>query len=177
MSPTFYGQTATPHVREASRARDITEIALARAALERGLPVFGICRGIQLLCVAAGGTLHQDIQADLPDALDHRYQDGRPRAYPAHQVCVQADSRLGRILESAPGELLPVNSMHHQAVDTPPPGFAVVAHASDGVIEAIELDGDTAQFALGVQWHPEELVPDYTRMTSLFAAFVQACCA
>jgi len=171
----FYGQVTSNLVEGALRERDLTELMLTRAALSQGLPVFGICRGVQVLCVAAGGTLHQDIRADLPNAMDHRYHDGNPRSFLAHTVRLQAGSRLTTIIGSATEGDLPVNSMHHQAVDAPPPGFAVSAWAPDGVIEAIELDGNARQYALGVQWHPEELVPTHLRMMSLFASFVQAC--
>jgi len=173
--PCFYGQLETPHIAGADRVRDVAEIALTQAALERGLPILGICRGVQLLAVAAGGSLHQDIRSAAPDALDHRYRPGNPRGRLAHEVRLQPDSLLARSLCVAGVAHVQVNSMHHQAVDALPPGYGVSAWAPDGVIEAIEANGGGRRYALGVQWHPEELVPQHPQMASLFASFVRAC--
>ncbi len=169
----FYGQTSTTHIQGVDRARDLTELALAQAALARGMPILGICRGAQVLCVAAGGTLHQDVQAALPQASDHRHRAGHARDFLAHTVGLLRTGLLAQSLGRPRGAEVPVNSSHHQAVDTPPPGFEVAARAPDGVIEAIELNGDGRAYALGVQWHPEELVPTHRAMVGLFTVLVQ----
>jgi putative glutamine amidotransferase len=134
--------------------------ALLAGALERRLPVLGICYGMQLLALHCGGRLHYDIPTDLPAAASHRLGNGR------HALRVEAGSQLARAI-GAQGA--PVNSRHHQAVADP--GSArTVATAPDGVIEAIELANG---FAIGVQWHPEDLAA--AQRDPLFAAFVAAC--
>lgn len=148
--------------------RDETEITLTRWALERDLPLFGVCRGIQMLNVAAGGTLVQDVQSLIPTAIRHQYAPEKPRSFVAHPVQTAAHSRLSGLLGSA----AQVNSFHHQAVETPAPGFSVTALAPDGVIEALELQSH--RFVLGVQWHPEGLVESDRSMLALFEAFVRA---
>lgn len=150
------------------RLRDETEITLTRWALERDLPLFGVCRGIQMLNVAAGGTLIQDVQAFIPDAIRHQYAPEKPRSFAAHAVLTTAHSRLAGLL----GATAQVNSFHHQAVEQPAPGFSVTALAPDGVIEALELPSH--RFVLGVQWHPEGLVGSDRTMLAMFEAFVQA---
>jgi putative glutamine amidotransferase len=134
--------------------------ALLAAAIARGLPVLGICYGMQLLALHCGGRIHYDLPTDLPGADRHRLGPG------LHPVRIEPDSSLARALGADAG---PVNSRHHQAVADP--GRArVVATAPDGVVEAIELPGG---FALGVQWHPEDL--DGPQRERLFGAFVKAC--
>jgi putative glutamine amidotransferase len=134
-------------------ARDEYEIALTRAALERHLPIFAICRGVQVLNVAAGGTLVQDLPSEQPAALPHK-PGGAPDAV-AHDIVVTPDTQLDRLLGDAldPSHRVAVNSRHHQAVKHVAPGFRVTAVAPDGVVEAIEKAD--APFCLGVQWHPE----------------------
>lgn len=171
--PEFYGQSATALVQGVDRARDLTEIALVQAALERGMPLLSICRGAQLLCIAAGGTLHQDIQTNLPCALDHRHQPGRPRDHLSHTVALEHSGQLAWALGLGVGDEVHVNSRHHQAVDTPPPDFCAAARAPDGVIEALELASSNSAFALGVQWHPEDLASRHDCMASLFRALVR----
>jgi putative glutamine amidotransferase len=138
--------------------------ALLAAALERGLPVLGICYGMQLMALGAGGRLHHHIPVDRPDAGAHRLdeRDGR------HGITLQAGTQLARWLGDAPAE---VNSLHHQAVAEPGEGYRVAAHAPDGIIEAIEAEGPLLR--LGVQWHPEKLRG--TNRSRLFRGFVDAC--
>jgi putative glutamine amidotransferase len=138
---------------------DAFELALARAADVRGLPVLGICRGAQALNVARGGTLHQHLPG-------HRQAD--PATATTHTVRVEPGTRLASLVGSAD---LPVNSFHHQAADRLGSGLRAVAHAADGTIEAIE--GDGPRFFLGVQWHAEGLV-DEPRHRALFEALVAA---
>jgi putative glutamine amidotransferase len=141
---------------------DAFELALARAADARGIPILGICRGAQALNVARGGTLHQHLPA-------HRQTE--PATATTHTVHVDEGSRLAALVGTRP---LRVNSFHHQAVDELGRGLRAVAHAADGTIEAIEAPG--AGFVLGVQWHAEGLVHE-PRHRVLFEALVVAASA
>ena len=167
VDPACYGEAPHPKLGEVDGPRDRVELALTRWALTNGLPVLAICRGIQVLNVAAGGTLYQDITAQVDGAIEHTYYPNHPRDLIAHPVIIEPGSRLAAILGST---TLGVNSTHHQAVKDVAPSFTVTARASDGLVEAIE--GLDHPFALGVQWHPEELIQD-ARMQRLFEIFVQ----
>jgi len=156
VDPARYG--AAPHEKldEVDPARDEFEIALIAAARSRDLPIFAICRGVQVLNVAAGGTLVQDIPSEVTGALNHSLVvPPHPPYELAHEVWVEKDSLLAKLLgERLVGsDTCDVNSRHHQAVKTIAPGYRVSATAPDGVIEAIE--DPSAGFCLGVQWHPE----------------------
>jgi len=152
VEPAFYGEDRHPTV-ETDDARDEYELALAREALQRDLPVLAICRGAQVLNVAAGGSLIQDIPSSMPDAGQHQIE--RPKNAVAHDVVVEAGTCLAHLLENRldRGRTIPVNSRHHQSVKQVAPEFVVSATAPDGVIEAIEKPA--APFCVGVQWHPE----------------------
>jgi putative glutamine amidotransferase len=164
--PRHYGEAIHEKCGQIDEARDAVELTLTHWALDGGLPILAICRGIQVLNVAGGGSLYQDIASQSPDSLKHDYWPDYPRNLLAHQVTVNGDSQLAAILgQSQVG----VNSMHHQAVKDPAPRFKVVARATDGLIEAIE--DQSHPFALGVQWHPEELMEDAS-MRRLFEEFV-----
>ncbi len=169
LDPKHYGEAIHEKCGEIDEARDTVELILARWALAGGLPVLGICRGIQVLNVAAGGTLYQDIASQAPGSLKHDYWPDYPRNLLTHQVTVDDDSRLAAILG---GIQVAVSSLHHQAIKKLAPNFTAVARSPDGVIEAIE--GRDHPFALGVQWHPEELVKDAPPMRRLFEDFVSA---
>jgi len=153
VDPREYGDADRHPTVEVDPARDDYELALARLAMERDLPLFAICRGVQVLNVAAGGTLIQDLPSAHPSALAHSITE--PKNQIAHDVHIAAHTRLAALLahRAGPGDALPVNSRHHQSVKETAPGFVVAATAADGVIEAIEQPG--ASFCLGVQWHPE----------------------
>jgi putative glutamine amidotransferase len=173
IAPELYA-AAHPHLAKyVDRERDRVEMLLARWALADGKPILGICRGIQSLNVAAGGTLIEDIPKLVPGALRHRTGRDLPLDYPAHEVELVSGSLLGRVLGE--GERVTVNSRHHQALAEVAAPFRVVATAPDGVIEAIELPPAQHPFALGVQWHPENMVPANAHLTRLFASFVKAC--
>lgn len=144
-------------------ARDAFELALARGAWQRGLPVLGICRGMQMLCLALGGSLHQDIPLCLGESGVRHDQDA-PRQVATHRVFV-CSPRLAAVL----GVSLPVNSCHHQAVNRLPPQLLPAAYAADGVLEAA-IAAPGAAWACGVQWHPEALPGSQP----LFDAFVRA---
>ncbi len=170
VDPARYGQA--PHEKTANVApeRDEVELALARWAVAEGKPLLAICRGIQVLDVALGGTLYQDIEAQVPGAGKHDWYPGHPRDKRAHHVTISPDSRLASILGATE---YAANSLHHQAIQDVAPNLTVVARAPDGLVEAVEIDDHP--FALGVQWHPEELAPADRRAQALLAAFVKAC--
>jgi putative glutamine amidotransferase len=155
VAPSRYGEQAHPTVVEAEAGRDEFEIGLINSARARQLPILAICRGVQMLNVACGGTLVQDIPSQLPGALAHSLPVPPNLAYSlAHEVWVEKDSLLSKLMrERLADDTCEVNSRHHQAVKTVGPGYRVSATAPDGVIEAIEDPG--ARFCLGVQWHPE----------------------
>jgi len=156
-------------VDDVSPARDELEIGLTRRALDDDVPLFAICRGIQVLNVALGGTLVQDLPSERPGPIAHSQRE--PRAQPTHAVKVMGEgTRLGRVLGALE---VSVNSMHHQAIDTLGFGLREVAWAPDGVIEGVEMPGEE-RFVLGVQWHPEELVGHDPAARNLFAAVVDA---
>jgi len=149
--------------------RDATTLPLIRAALAAGVPVLGICRGLQELNVALGGTLHQKVH-ELPGKNDHRWNDDDPldKQYgPAHPVRVVPGGALARIVGA--GEIT-VNSLHWQGIARLAPGLRVEAEAHDGLIEAISVD-DAKAFAIGVQWHPEWRFSTNPASVALLAAF------
>jgi putative glutamine amidotransferase len=163
-----YGGEDHPRVGDVDTDRDRVEILLVEEVTRRGVPFMGICRGIQVINVALGGTLYSDITDQHPGALKHDYFPDWPRDYPAHVVEIAADSRLASILGA---QRLEVNSLHHQAVRQPAPSLRVLAHAPDGIIEAFELPDHP--FGLAVQWHPEWL-QEHEAMRTLFRTFVEA---
>jgi putative glutamine amidotransferase len=140
--------------------------ALLGAARGAGLPVLGVCYGMQLLALESGGRLHYHVPHDVRDAIDHKPAD----AAATHPVALVPGTRLARLFGAAE---LTVNSRHHQAVADPGPALAVSARAADGVIEAVEAeDGDADPFLVGVQWHPETLASEHRRV--LYGALVEA---
>ena len=173
VDPGLYGEAVHPAVVDLEPARDGFEIALVQAARMRQLPVLAICRGIQVLNVAYGGTLVQDIPSQIAGALAHSLTVPQHEPYAlAHEVWVDKDSLLARLMrERLVDEALEVNSRHHQAVKSVAAGFVATATAPDGVIEAIE--DPTARFCLGVQWHPENFYRT-GEFRALFEAFIAA---
>lgn len=173
VAPSRYGEAADATVTEAEPGRDEFEIALVLAARKRNLPILAICRGIQVLNVACGGTLVQDIPSQITGALTHSLAVPQHESYAlAHEVWVDKDSLLARLMrERLVDEALEVNSRHHQAVKQVAPGLVVTATAPDGVIEAIE--DPAAPFCLGVQWHPENFFRT-GEFRALFEGFVEA---
>jgi putative glutamine amidotransferase len=171
VDPASYQASRHPALEATDPAQDAVEITLARRAVADGMPVLGICRGIQLLNVALGGSLYQDIDAELPGALDHRASiHQRDMAYLAHPVQLDAASQLAGVLDC--GELV-VNTLHHQALRDLAPGVRVVARAPDGVVEGIE--GAGAGYLLAVQCHPEELwAAADPRWRRMFESFITA---
>ena len=171
VDPRHYGEERHPQLGRVDETLDEAELLLARWALADSRPVLAICRGIQLINVAAGGTLYQDLPSQVPGALCHScHPPEYPRDSHAHILAVGRQTRLSTILSQAE---IWTNSRHHQAVKDVAPGFVVTAHTSDGVIEAIEQAD--APFCVGVQWHPENLAATDPEMLAIFRAFVEAC--
>ncbi|WP_276120212.1 gamma-glutamyl-gamma-aminobutyrate hydrolase family protein [Pararhizobium qamdonense] len=170
--PSLYGQEATEADGPFDPGRDATSLPLIRRALERGVPVLAICRGIQELNVALGGTLASEIQ-DMPGISDHRKPDvpDLDIAYGIRQnVLVKEGSCLASILGAG---AVQVNSLHRQAISKAAPRLAVEAVAEDGTVEAVSVI-DAKAFAVGVQWHPEYWVGKDTPSSTLFEAFGDA---
>jgi putative glutamine amidotransferase len=170
VDPATYGEERHPTVTDVDAARDEYEIALVRAALAVDLPVLAICRGLQVMNVAAGGSLIQDVPSQVGAAVAH--QVAQPKNAIAHDVSMTGGSHVERLMgHAATGGRLPVNSRHHQAVGRIAAGFVVTSLAPDGVIEALELP--QARFCVGVQWHPENFVESGTFLP-LFAGLLAA---
>jgi putative glutamine amidotransferase len=170
VDPAHFGEAAHPAYEAAEPGRDAFELALVREALARDVPVFAICRGLQVLNVAAGGSLIQDLPAEPRFVLAHSLH---PPTRLAHDVAVAAGSSLERLLEPRlSGGRCAVNSRHHQAIRAIGRGLLVAATAPDGIIEAVEAPGQ--RFCVGVQWHPESFhrTGDFDE---LFRGFVEAC--
>jgi putative glutamine amidotransferase len=172
VDPARYGETILGAVAGVEPERDEFEIALVHAAADAKLPVFGICRGMQVLNVALGGTLIQDIDTELPGSLEHSVPT--PHHALAHEVWITRGSLLWNLMQEklSEGDACQVNSRHHQAVKKPACSFEVTATAPDGVIEAIECG--TGAFCLGVQWHPENFWRT-GEFRSVFEGFIEAC--
>jgi putative glutamine amidotransferase len=171
VEPAYYGEERHPTFDAAEAGRDELELALATKARAADMPLLAICRGIQLLNVARGGSLIQDIPDQVRDAIVHVRRE--PADSIAHEVRVEPDSRLARLLcrSTDPAAALPVNSRHHQAIKRLGDGLAVTATASDGVIEAVE--DPAMRFCIAVQWHPENFHRT-GEFSALFKAFIDA---
>lgn len=174
VEPSRYGEAPHPAIEDVEPARDEFEIALIEAARRRDLPILGICRGVQVMNIAAGGTLVQDIPSQVPGALNHSLDVPQHQPYElAHEVWIEKDSLLAKLLgERLVGsDTCEVNSRHHQAVKDVAPLYRVSATAPDGVIEAIE--DPQARFCVGVEWHPENFWRT-GEFRPLFEGFVEA---
>ena len=169
--PSMYGEAAHRTFTAAEAGRDQYELDLVRRTLEADLPLFAICRGIQVLNVALGGTLVQDIPTEVTNALHHDVRE--PRVAIAHDVWVSAGSLLERLMRERieGGDELHVNSRHHQAVKQLGAGLVVTGNAPDGVVEATE--DPARRFCLGVQWHPENFYRT-GEFSPLFEGFIAA---
>lgn len=148
--------------------RDRTEIFMSRAAVDEGKPILAICRGIQVMNVALGGTLWEDIHSLVPESIDHDLPDHFPRNHLSHTITLSSGSTIAHLLDK---DVTWVNSIHHQAIRDLAKDLEVTAEAPDGIIEATEISGHP--FAVGVQWHPENLINDDPSMLNLFKGFVQ----
>lgn len=172
IDPTSYGADRHPSCDRSDPARDRVELELVRWAMKDRKPVLGVCRGLQIINLAAGGTLIQDLDALRPDSIKHDYfpfRDGYARDHLAHPVRVAAGTRLSRLMGAAE---IQVNSMHHQAIERLGGGLVASAFAPDGVIEGVETRDD--YFLVGVQWHPEVLIENDPKTRRLFEEFIAA---
>ncbi|HXG97359.1 MAG TPA: gamma-glutamyl-gamma-aminobutyrate hydrolase family protein [Gemmatimonadales bacterium] len=160
VAPARYGAAPHPRLGDVDPVRDAAELALIAAARARGLPILAICRGIQILNVALGGTLYQDLDSERPGPVPHNDETGR------HPVHVEAGSLLERALGARSAS---VNSRHHQAIRDLAPGLKAVAWADDGIIEGAEPSDAKEPWMVAVQWHPEDLTE-----RALFDGFARA---
>jgi len=165
VAPGFYGEAVREACGETCPMRDTMEAELVRLAIEADKPLFGICRGIQFLNAALGGTLIQDIPTELASDLVHSQEP--PYDVPAHPVTLS-----GYLKDLLGTRTLEVNSSHHQGIEKLAPGLTACAQAPDGLIEAVHLPG--RKFVLAAQWHPE-CAPDWPSSRTLFQTFVDAC--
>jgi putative glutamine amidotransferase len=174
IEPSRYGETAIhPKTYGIEPLRDAFEFALVEEAIRRDMPTFGICRGIQVLNVALGGTLFQDVPDLVSDRLGHeQHKSGVAKEAVGHAVTPTAGSPLTRLYGDAP---VGVNSFHHQAVRDPAPGLEIAGRSEDGVIEAVTHRDRT--FVLGVQWHPEMMFEQHPEQLAPFKALVDAALA
>ncbi len=169
ISPLIFGEEPVKGLGKLSPRRDTFDLLLFEMALERSYPIFGVCRGMQLINVALGGTLYQNID-DIPEFnIQHIQKAGR------HEVTHHIDVAEGTYLFEALGERALVNSWHHQAIKELAPNLRVTARSRDGVIEAVESVGPDMPPIIGVQWHPEELAATVPSMARLFETFVELC--
>jgi len=174
LAPARYGEAPHPTVVDVDPIRDEFEMGLIAEARKRKLPIFAICRGVQLLNVAYGGTLVQDIPTQIKGALEHRLPVPPHQSYAlAHEVWLDEDTLLARLMRErlSDADACEVNSRHHQAIKQVASGLAVSATAPDGVIEAVE--DASARFCVGVQWHPENFWRT-GEFRPLFEGFVDA---
>lgn len=169
IEPSQYGELPHPKLGEVDPHLDALELALAQWAINEDFPTLGICRGHQLLNVALGGTLYQDLAEQYPDSLRHPNWD-KPRNTKTHSVHIEVGSHIAHILGT---QSIEANSLHHQAVKKPGHSVRITGRADDGVVEMLEVTN--RRFMLGVQCHPEELYQDDATWTKLFLAFVDAC--
>jgi len=170
--PTLYGEEPSPRAEPYDEARDATALDLIRIALDKSVPLFAICRGIQELNVALGGTLQSEVH-DEPGRLDHREVDTDDldiRYGPQHKIALAPDGVIAKLLGTTE---IDVNSLHRQAIARVAPPLKIEATAEDGTVEAVSVTG-AETFALGVQWHPEYKVMENAHSVRLFEAFGDA---
>jgi putative glutamine amidotransferase len=171
LDPASYGDELHALCGRTDPARDRVELQITRWAMQEGKPVLGVCRGMQVINVAAGGTLYQDCGDQYPNSIKHDYfpNAGFARDYLAHDARVAEGSRLYEVFGA---ESIMINSMHHQGVRQLGSDLVPTAWAPDGLIEALEVEGDS--FVVGVQWHPEMLIDNDAGTRRLFTAFIDA---
>ena len=167
IDPKFYGESNMPYNGTISPIRDQCELFMAKKIIEANIPLLGICRGIQVMNVAMGGTLFQDIYAQNKESTMFMHTQSAPTWYPSHEITMKKDSWVYRSFGKEKGE---VNSFHHQAIKDIGKGFEATSHSGDGIIEAIEYTKN--RFCVGVQWHPELMWQHNPEFLNLFKAFV-----
>lgn len=164
----YFNEEPIREVDEVCQDRDMTEIALFHEAYKRGKPILGICRGLQLINIALGGSIYQDIYSQVPDVLGHTCANNIQDGY--HSIKIQKESILYEIFEK---ESLVVNSQHHQSIKSLGKDLRVVAEAKDGIIEAIESTNEN--FILGLQFHPEAMAMKNQEFLKPFKYFINRC--
>ena len=167
VSPLLYGEEPCQNMGGCCQHNDLMEFALVRSAVAAGKPVLGICRGLQVINVAYGGTLYQDIPSQLAGSHLHLQKSARGEA--THTVRITPGSYA---YEVCGGEKIYVNTFHHQSVKDIGKGLKITAHASDGIVEAIENEGG---LVFAVQWHPENMYEEHPEHRAIFEKFVQRC--
>jgi putative glutamine amidotransferase len=165
----YGGNHAHRTLRDVDDVRDQAELLLVRHAIAQEKPLLAICRGVQIFNVALGGSLWEDVAEHMPGAIIHDYYHKHGRDFLAHEVRLQPNSRLAQILGP---EDLAVNSLHHQGIRDLASAISAAATAPDGLVEGVEISGHP--FAVGVQWHPENLLEVQPRMRHLFEGFIIA---
>lgn len=168
ISAQYFGEEPIKEVDEICLDRDMTEMALFHEAYKRGRPIFGICRGHQLINIALGGSIYQDIYTQVANVLGHRCNDNVQDGY--HSISIKKDSMLFDIFQK---ENLVVNSQHHQSIKSLGKDLKITASATDGIVEAIESTNDN--FILGVQFHPEAMAIKYEDFLKPFKYFLDRC--
>lgn len=168
--PFLFGEETLSGCGEVSVRRDRVELSMFRRMYEKKKPILGICRGIQLINIALGGTIYQDLASQFHEERPVAHRQPFPCTSPSHRVRLTPGTKLSALAGSS---VIEVNSMHHQAVKTPAKDLTVSALAAGDLIEALELSD--YPFLMGVQWHPEYLVGHYPHADRLFQSFVEAC--
>lgn len=170
LHPSYYGEDPIPELDVTLAERDELEMALLESALRRGIPIFGICRGLQVLNVAFDGTLYQDLPSQVDQEL-LKHRQTTPKWQATHEIEVHGDTRIAGIMG---GGTIKVNSYHHQAVKDLAGDFVVSAKSSDGIVEAIEYRDLSERWIVAVQWHAEAMRQSGSEHRSLFEAHVAA---
>jgi putative glutamine amidotransferase len=168
VDPQFYGKDPHIHLGPTLPDRDLVEIEIVKYAIMHNIPILAICRGVQILNVALGGTLIQDIPSQMKEPIQHSQTVERRRD--THWVTISTDSKLFQMLGA---DRIRVNSLHHQALDKVSNDLRVVAMSSDGIVEAVEYI-HSSTFTVGVQWHPESMASSNSSMNNLFIEFIKS---
>ncbi len=169
VEPAYFGESPHPKLGFVNPIRDELEIYLCKEAIKKDIPILGICRGVQIINIAMGGTIYQDLDSQWDRGMLLKHSQSAPRWYGTHEVGLVESSILKKLIGT---EKFRVNSFHHQAIKEIAPCFRETAQSEDGVIEGIESITNT--FAVGVQWHPERMWDTDKRMLGLFMGLVNA---
>ncbi|WP_010681256.1 gamma-glutamyl-gamma-aminobutyrate hydrolase family protein [Acetivibrio cellulolyticus] len=166
----FWGEPNYTFGGEISPLRDEPELFIAREAIAADKPILGICRGCQVMNIAMGGTIYQDIYAQQVGKEIYKHSQNAPKWYPTHDIFIEKDTKVFKAHQE---EIIRVNSFHHQAVKDVAPGFIVSSRCGDGIVESIEHI--SCKFAVGVQWHPELMWEKDNTYLKIFVKFVALC--
>lgn len=170
IDPYYYGENPNKKLGNINPFRNQHEVELCKRVLyDTEIPILGICRGLQLINITAGGSLYQDLESQREGGFSHRLSNF-PKFYPSHQVEIQGESKLGKIFGK---EKMGVNSFHHQAIKDLGKGLIASMKAEDGLIEGVELEGD--RYVVAVQWHPEAMIEKDKSYLKLFLDFIDQC--